>query len=148
MDEEPVYNAILQEALKDELRLLNAHLPRERRTLFDALHDSHPHVVCSDGSAHMFKKKELRYLADMLGPEEQHELLLPILIKIHAGDNEMTILCRGDVERKVIVNILDMPLTATETGVTIYKQQLGVLRKKLRTTTQYIFSAGISDLAS
>ena len=35
MDDEPVYNALLQEALKDELRLLNAHLPRERRTLYE-----------------------------------------------------------------------------------------------------------------
>jgi uncharacterized protein (UPF0216 family) len=148
MDDEPVYNALLQEALKDELRLLNAHLPRERKLLYDVVQDKHPHIVCSDGSTHIFKKKELRYLTDILSTDEQKALLLPILIKIHAGYNEITVLCGGDAEEKVISTILDMPLTVTTGGITIYKQQLGVLRKKLRTTTQYIFTAATSDFAA
>lgn len=148
MDDEPVYNALLQEALKDELRLLNAHLPLERKSLHDVVQDEHPHIVCSDGSTHIFKKKELRYLAGMLSADEQKALLLPILIKIHAGYNEISVLYGGEAEKKVISAILDMPLNVTTDGITIYKQQLGVLRKKLRTTTQYIFTAAASDFAA
>ena len=148
MDDQSIYSGLLQEALKDELRLLNAHLPRERISLGDALHDEHPHIACSDGSMHMFKKKELRYLADILSTEEQQALLLPILIKVNSGYSEITVLCRGDTEKKVLTQILDMPLTVTGNGITIYKNQLALLRKKLRTTTQYIFSADLSDIAA
>lgn len=148
MDDEPVYSALLQEALKDELRLLNAHLPRERKSLYDISQEEHPHIVCSDGSTHIFKKKELRYLSDILSIDEQKALLLPILIKIHAGYSEISVLCSGEAEKEVISTILDMPLNITAGGITIYKQQLGVLRKKLRTTTQYIFTASASDFAS
>jgi uncharacterized protein len=147
MDDEPVYNALLQEALKDELRLLNAHLPHERKSLYDVLQDEHPHIVCSDGSTHIFKKKELGYLSDILNADEQKALLLPILIKIHAGYSDISVLCSGEAEKKVLSVILDMPLNITADGITIYKQQLGVLRKKLRTTTQYIFTAAASDFA-
>lgn len=148
MDDEPVYNALLREALKDELRLLNAHLPRERKSLYNISQEEHPHIACSDGSTHIFKKKELRYLAGMLSVDEQKALLLPILIKIHAGYSEISVLDSGEAEKKVLSAILDMPLTVTADGITIYKQQLGVLRKKLRTTTQYIFTAAASDFAS
>jgi len=148
MDDRNLYNGLLQEALKDELRLLNAHLPRERKSLADALRDPHPYIACSDGSTHMFKKKELQYLAGMLSEEEQQALLLPILIRLNAGHNEMTVLCNDDVEKKVLSGILDMPLTITGDGISIYKNQLGVIRKKLRTTTQYIFSADLSNLAA
>ena len=148
MDDEPVYNSLLQEALKDELRLLNAHLPRERKSLYDVAQDEHPHIVCSDGSIHIFKKKELIYLADILSTDEQKALLLPILIKIHAGYSEISVLCSGESEQKVLSVILDMPLNVTADGVIIYKQQLGVLRKKLRTTTQYIFTASAADFAA
>jgi uncharacterized protein (UPF0216 family) len=148
MDDQSLYNGLLHKALKDELRLLNVHLPHERKSLADALQDPYPHITCSDGSTHMFKKKELQYLAGMLTPEEQQSLLLPILIRLNAGYNEMTVLCHSDVEKKVLSDILDMPLTMTGDGITIYKNQLGVLRKKLRTTTQYIFSADLSNLAA
>lgn len=148
MDDRTLYNGLLQEALKDELKLLNAHLPRERKSLADVLRDPYPRIACSDGSTHMFKKKELQYLAGMLNEEEQQSLLLPILIRLNAGYNEMTVLCNGDVEKKVISGILNMPLTMTADGITIYKNQLGVIRKKLRTTTQYIFSADLSNLAA
>ncbi|MEJ2738991.1 MAG: DUF61 family protein [Dehalococcoidia bacterium] len=148
MDDEPVYSALLHEALKDELRLLNAHLPRERKSLYNTSQEEHPHIVCSDGSTHIFKKKELRYLTGMLSVDEQKSLLLPILIKVHAGYSEISVLGSGEAEKKVLSAILDMPLTVTADGITIYKQQLGVLRKKLRTTTQYIFTAAASDFAS
>jgi uncharacterized protein (UPF0216 family) len=147
MDDEPAYNALLQEALKDELRLLNAHLPRERRSLYELSQEKHPHIICSDGSTHIFKKKELGYLADILSIDEQKALLLPILIKIHAGCSEISVLYHGEEEQKVLSAILDMPLNVTADGITIYKRQLGVLRKKLRTTTQYIFTAAASDFA-
>ena len=139
------YERMLQECLKDELRLLNAHLPRQQKSLADLLDEEYPHVMCNDGSTHLFKRKELKYLASLVDADEQGTLLLPILIGVSSGQGEMAILCRGEVEEKVISKILDMPVIPKRNRIMIYKRQLGILRQKLRTTTQYIFSPKILE---
>ena len=139
MADELPYDRILQECLKSELRVINAHLPSKQKPLSDLLSEEYPHVLCRDGSTHLFKRKELRYLADFLDAGEQKELLLPILIGVVAGEGEMVVLCPGAVEEKVISKVLDMPVTCGQKGIVIYKPQLAVIRKLLRTTTQYLF---------
>jgi len=131
---------MLQESLRGELRVLNAHLPCEQKPLSNLLDEEYPNVVCNDGSTHLFKRKELEYLASMLDTDEQGALLLPMLIEVNAGQGEMAILCRGEVEEKVVSKILDMPLTSKQKRIMIYKPQLALLRKPLKTTTQYLFS--------
>ena len=79
MSDELPYERMLQESLKGELKVLNAHLPSEQKALSDLLAEETPVVACSDGSAHLFKRKELDYLAGMLEPDEQKALVLPIL---------------------------------------------------------------------
>ncbi len=140
MSDELPYERMLQESLKGELRVLNAHLPSEQKALSVLLSEETPVVPCSDGSAHLFKKKELDYLAGMLEPDEQKALVLPILIEVNPGDDEIAVVCRGEVEEKVISRVLDMPLNVRERRIKIYKPQLAVLRKRLKTTTQYLFS--------
>jgi len=139
LDELP-YQRMLQECLKGELRVLNAHLPCEQKPLSDLLGEEYPNIVCNDGSTHLFKRKELEYLASMLDTSEQKALLLPMLIEVNPDQGEMVIICRGEVEEKVISKILGMPVTSKQGRITIYKPQLSVLRKVLKTTTQYIFS--------
>ena len=139
MADELPYDRILQECLKSELRVINAHLPSKQKPLSDLLTEEYPHVLCRDGSTHLFKRKELKYLAGFLDAEEQKELLLPILIGVVAGVGEIVVLCPGAVEEKVISKILDMPLTRGQKRIVIYKPQLAIIRKLLRTTTQYLF---------
>ena len=134
------YQRMLQECLRGELRVLNAHLPCEQKTLSDLLGEEYPNVVCNDGSTHLFKRKELEYLASMIDTDEQEALLLPILIEVNPGQGEMAIICRGEVEEKVISTILDMPVTPKQERIMLYKPQLARLRKPLKTTTQYLFS--------
>jgi len=139
MADELPYDRILQECLKSELRVINAHLPSKQKPLSDLLSEEYPHVLCRDGSTHLFKRKELRYLADLLDAEEQKELSLPILIGVVAGVGEIVILCPGGGGEKVISKVLDMPVTRGQKGIVIYKPQLAIIRKLLRTTTQYLF---------
>ena len=134
------YQRMLQECLKGELRVLNAYLPCEQKTLSDLLGEEYPNVVCNDGSTHLFKRKELEYLASMLDTDEQEALLLPMLIEVNPGQGEMAIICRGEVEEKVISEVLDMPVTPKQKRIMLYKPQLALLRKPLKTTTQYLFS--------
>ncbi len=139
------YERLLQESLRGELRLLNAYLPRAQKSLADLLREEYPHVVCTDGSTHLFKRKELKYLADLIDADEQEALLLPMLIGVSSGQGEMAIICRGEVEEKVISKILDMPVTLKQDRITIYKPQLSILRQRLKTATQYVFTLKITE---
>ena len=132
---------MLQECLRGELRVVNAHLPCEQKPLSDLLGEEYPNVVCNDGTTHLFKRKELEYLASMIDTEEQEALLLPILIEVNPGQGEMAIICREEVEEKVISIILDMPVTPKQERIMLYKPQLALMRKSLKTTTQYLFSS-------
>jgi len=143
MPDELPYEKMLQECLRGELRLVNAGLPRNRKSLSDLLDEEYPHVVCSDGSTHSFKKKELEYLASMVNIEEREALLLPLLIELGLPEAEAVIICKGEVEEGVISKVLNMPVTCEQGRIRIYKPQLALLRGKLKTTTQYVFSPEI-----
>ena len=137
------YEKLLQECLSGELRLVNAGLPRSQQRLSDLLHEECPHTACNDGSTHLFKKKELEYLASKTSPDEQKALLLPILIELGQNQAAAAIICQTDVVQKLISKILDMPVTPQQGRIIIYKPQLALLRKMLKTTTQYVFSTKI-----
>ena len=159
------YERMLQGYLSGELRIVNAGLPRSQKTLTVLLREEYPHLLCHDGSTQLIKRKELDYLASILDSGEQEALLLPMLIELGGDQSQATILCAGDVEEKVISTILHMPLRqgqplsrtsavpstpTTSTGlpvstreretITLYRPQLALLRKRLKTTTQYLFS--------
>jgi len=136
------YDKLLQGWLSGEMRLVNSGLPRERRTLRELLEEEQPSVGCSDGSHQLFKRAELRLLADILDEKERESLLLPILIEMAGDETEAIVLCPSDIELKVVSSVLGMRLSYERPGrVRLYRPQLALLRKKLKTTTQYAFSA-------
>jgi len=143
MPDELPYERMLQECLKGELRVVNAGLPRNQKPLANLLHEEYPHVMCSDGSTHLFKRKELEYLAGLLDTDEQETLLLPILVELGANQAEAAVICEGEAKEKVISKVLNMPVTCEQGRIRIYKPQLALLRGKLKTTTQYVFSPKI-----
>jgi len=134
------YERLLQECLKDELRVVNAHLPSKQKPLSDLLAEEYPHVLCRDGSMHLFKRKELKYLASLIDNDEQPALLLPMLLEVDGGRGEVAVICQGEVEGKVMAKVLDMPVTPRQKRIVLYKPQLALVRKLLRTTTQYLFT--------
>jgi len=134
------YEKMLQECLKSELKVVNAHLPGKQKALSELMDEEYPHVLCRDGSSHLFKRKELDYLSGLLTEAERKKLLLPMLIEVRAAGDEMSLICQGGVEEKVISSVLDMPATRRGDKVVIYKPQLAEIRKRLRTTTQYLFA--------
>jgi len=141
------YKKMLQNCLRGELRIVNAGLPQSQKRLSDLLNEKYPYVICNDGSTHFFKKTELEYLAGMIDTEEQKALLLPMLIALETDQVEATISilsgCEGKVEEKIVSKVLNMPVTCDEAGIRIYKPQLALLRRKLKTTTVYVFSPKI-----
>jgi uncharacterized protein (UPF0216 family) len=137
------YEKMLQECLSGELRVVNAGLPRSQKRLSNLLNEKYPHVICNDGSTHLFKRTELEYLASMIDTDEQEVLPLPMLIELGANQAEAAIICEGKVEEKVISKALNMPVTCEQRRIRIYKPQLALLRRKFKTTTVYVFSPKI-----
>lgn len=136
------YDTFLEACLSSELRLVNASLPRTRRPLSEVLIESQPSVPCADGTRQLLKRAELRFLESMLEEEDRQELLLPIIIEMGGDGTEGLVLCASDAELKVLSAVLGMELGYERPGrVRLYRPQLSVLRRKLRTTTQYAFSA-------
>jgi uncharacterized protein (UPF0216 family) len=137
------YERVLQESVRGELRIVNAGLPKSQERLSNLLNEKYPHVVCHDGSTHSFKRSELEYLASVIDADEQEALALPMLIELGPNQGEAAIVCEGEVEEKTISKVLNMPVKCEEGRIRIYKPQLALLRKKLKTTTVYVFSPKI-----
>ena len=139
------YERMLQTCLSGELRIVNSGLPRSQKTLAELLQEEYPQVLCNDGSAHLFKRREIEYLAGMLDTKEKEALSLPMLIELSGGQSHATVVRTGAAEEKVLARTLGMPVASEQGRIVLYKPQLALLRKKLRTTTQYVFSPKITQ---
>lgn len=71
--------------LRDDLRKLNSHLPRNRRTLKELLNDSVPRVQAASGDFIRMKKTELEELSVSLPAEACIRVRLPIVL-LRRGD--------------------------------------------------------------
>jgi len=134
------YEKVLQNCLRGELRVVNTGLPGRQKRLSDLLEERYPHVICNDGSTHIFKKSELEYLASLLDIDEQKALPLPMLIELGANQAEAAVICEGEIEEKVVSKALNMPVKCKGMRIRIHKPQIALLRKKLKTATVYVFS--------
>jgi len=85
----------------------------------------------------------VEYIESLINANEQAALLLPILIELGANNAEATVICQTGIEEKIISKILNMPAQSKNERITIYKPQLTLLRRMLKTTTQYIFTQKI-----
>jgi uncharacterized protein (UPF0216 family) len=122
---------------------LNSQLPAAQKSLDELMNEESPSITLKDGILHLFKKKELEYLSDITDSTVWNNLLLPVIIEINPGEDKYSIVCRGEVEEKVFSAILGMPVTTRHHRIVIYKSQLAVIRRILKTTTQYLFSPKI-----
>lgn len=143
MVNESKYDKLIQHSIKEELRFLNAQLPGKQKSLQQLLSEETPSLICTDGSLQLIKRKELEYLSSILPTENWQNLFLPVIIEINPGEDEISIVCRGDIESFVVSKILGMPVMMRDDRIIIYKNQLAAIRKVLKTTTQYMFSPKI-----
>lgn len=121
--------------LKKQIFSLNRHLPRQRKNLQELLLEDKPHVIGVDGTRHRFKRNELHMISKIIPEKDHSRLKLPIYLEIESQTSGARV--SGKMELNVICNILGLEDCHRE--VYIYKPDLRVVRKKLPTTTQYIF---------
>lgn len=66
--------------LGHELRKLNTHLPKQRRSLNELLKENDPTVEATDGTDIILKKSDLEELATIVPAEYQDRVKLPIIV--------------------------------------------------------------------
>jgi len=70
---------------RDDMRKLNSHLPKNRRTLKELLNDPTPRVPAASGDLIKMKKPELEELSRSLPAEANTRVKLPIVL-LRRGD--------------------------------------------------------------
>jgi len=126
----------IEKFLLVERARLNAHLPTKRISLEEALSSSNPNVPMKNGGSHFFDKGELEVLASLVPKEEWEKLKFPILIAMDHKLGRGAAQVSGHVESKVIAKILGKEPTD---DLILYRPEVAIIRRKLPTTTQYMF---------
>jgi uncharacterized protein (UPF0216 family) len=122
--------------IKFELARLNTHLPEKRISLKETLSLTKPQVPTRNGNVHSFKRKELEFLAKLLPEADWEKLQLPIFIALDPKLGRGAARVSEEVEVKVAAKLLGKEAAGE---LLIYRPEVALLRKKLPTTTQYLF---------
>lgn len=92
--------------LKDDLRRLNSHLPKQRRTLAELLKEVAPSVKSVSGDQIKMRKSELEELAHSLPATAQERIRLPLILlrRTDLGPGAYTVL--GDPYEEYAISVL------------------------------------------
>ena len=130
----------IERILAEEYRVINKHAPYRRRSLRELLSMEIPEIVLRDGTRHMVKKEELRFLASILEENDHRRLMIPIILEVNPKYGGGAVVVRDPLAARVVAHILG--LKEYTVPLVIYRPQLSVVREKLRTTTTVLFMPG------
>ncbi|NOZ76166.1 MAG: DUF61 family protein [Euryarchaeota archaeon] len=128
-----------EKLLAMQLKALNRHLAKDKKSLARLLKEERPVVRLRDGTEQYFRREELEFLAGLL-PGEMHRMLrLPIYIELSSARfGRGTSRVCGRAEVRVISTILEKEVDGDE--MFVYRPEIPAIRKRLPTTTQFIFT--------
>lgn len=80
--------------VREEIRRLNTHLPKSRRTIMELLEEETPSVTTVDGGRIVMKRSELEELAGSLPEEARDKVRLPLVLfrRAELGPGAFTLL--------------------------------------------------------
>ena len=95
--------------LKDDLRRLNSHLPKQRKTLAELLKEFAPSVASVSGDQIRMRKSELEELAHSVPTTAQERIRLPLILlrRTDLGPGAYTVL--GDPYEEYAISFLSRP---------------------------------------
>jgi len=142
MDDFKAADRFLKALWRKEVERLNDHLPREFKTLEELLKEEEPSVKAKDGSELVFSREELEFIAKSLPKDEYRTLRLPIILmrRIDLGPGVFSV-SGGRAEALLVRKVLNEGGRADpSTPLYLYRPQVALLRRKLKTTTVIGFS--------
>ena len=136
--------------IRDEIRRLNTHLPKNRRTLEDLLKDPSPSVTAVSGHMIRMRKDELDEMLKSLPSEAVTRIRLPIIFlrRRDLGPGAFTIM--GDPYEEYAALLLAGSFNGTfeefkqnRRPATIYKPQVSLLLRKFHSLIVIGFATSI-----
>ncbi|MEM0000123.1 MAG: DUF61 family protein [Desulfurococcaceae archaeon] len=139
---------VVEKMFQAELRIANKHLPVTRKSLAQLLSEIVPHVVCRDGSVHVFRRSELKKLREHVKDEEAQQIFLPIIIHVRADMDTLTGFVENELEATVIRRILGLEHLpeGKPKKLFLYKPQLYELRYRFSTIFQIAIVADLDSV--
>ncbi|MET1159929.1 MAG: DUF61 family protein [Thermoprotei archaeon] len=131
------YEELLSRVLREELIIVNKHLPYKRVSLCKLLEMPIPYYTTRDGSISIVDRRELEYLRQVAG-DKACELYIPIVIEYSPSMGESTYIIRDRVASEVIAKILGIKYSGE--ALVIYRPHLIEIRSRLRTTSTIVFT--------
>ena len=129
---------IFDTILQDEMRKLNQHLPKQRRSLGELLREETPQVSSIDGKSIVMRKEELEKLASLVSKDALERIRLPIVFirRSEMGRGAYTVL--GDKPEAYIVALalgsftgdLEEYRRQSEREIIVYKPEVSELTRQ------------------
>ncbi len=137
--------------LREEMRRLNAHLPKNRKTLKELLGEDAPSVPSVGGEEIRLKRNELDKLSSSLPGEGKERIRLPLVLfrRTELGQGAYTVL--GDPYEEYAIALLAESFKGTfqefrrqkTNPVVFYKPQISELLRKFHSLI--VLGFGLSD---
>lgn len=124
--------------LRDEMRRLNTHLPRNRRTLEELLADPSPSVESVSGHSIRMKKEQLEELSKSLPDDSAKRIRLPIIFLRRRDLGPGAYIVVGDPFEEYATRLLTRSFHGTfeefkqqhQTVATIYRPEISLLLRR------------------
>ncbi len=138
--------------LRDEMRKLNHHLPKNRKTLKELLSEGMPNVLAVGGQPIQMRRNELEELSSSLPEDGKEKIRLPLVLlrRRELGPGAFTVL--GDPYEEYAVMLLAESFKGTfeefkrqrTDPVVFYKPQISALMRRFHSLV--VIGFGLSNL--
>ncbi|WGI16691.1 DUF61 family protein [Methanonatronarchaeum sp. AMET-Sl] len=129
--------------LMKQIKALNNHLPQRRASLKQLTKNPEIKLKTRKGEEFTINKEEIKEISEIIPERYWETLKLPIYIEINRKHAKGTYKISGKYACKVVAELLDKEIDENKEELFIYRPEVIELRRKLKTTTEYMFAARI-----
>lgn len=130
---------ISEKTLARLLETLNKHIPEKRRKLSEMLNEKEPTIKAGDGSEYIINKEELAFIAGYIEESDWSKFSIPLILEMHRLETTTVAYVRDELHQKFINKAFGFERIVDEVML-LYLYEVRVIRRKLRTASQILFT--------